>query len=79
MGDALQRLGKSKQNFSLEILILETEDVVVSIDDDSSDDDVVDETVKEMHDILVKIPPFNPLLSDSRTSREYRGVLKYLS
>ena len=45
------------------------EDVVVSIDDDSSDDDVVDETVKEMHDILVKIPPFNPLRSDSAAGR----------
>jgi hypothetical protein len=45
------------------------EDIVVSIDDDSSDHDVVDETVKEMHDILVKIPPFNPLHSDSPTGR----------
>ncbi len=29
------------------------EDVVVSIDDDSNDDDVVDETVKEMHDVSI--------------------------
>jgi hypothetical protein len=90
MGDALQRLGKSKQKlltgnfdsgnsaekdetsveensdrFSDLVPNIGQEDVVVSIDDDSSDDDVVDETVKEMHDILVKIPPFNPLHSDS--------------
>ncbi len=30
----------------------------------------MDETVKEMHDILVKIPPFNPLRSDSTTGRD---------
>jgi hypothetical protein len=46
----------------------------VSIDDDSSDDDVVDETVKEMHDILVKIPPFNPLRSDSGAGRVGMGL-----
>ena len=36
-----------------------------NVHDDSSDDDMVDETVKEMHEILVKVPPFNPLSSDN--------------
>jgi hypothetical protein len=37
------------------------EDVLVdAADDESSDDDIVDETVKEMHEILVKVPPFSP-------------------
>ena len=40
---------------------IDQEDVVVNVDDDSSDDDIVDEIVKEMHEILVKAPPFNPL------------------
>jgi hypothetical protein len=55
------------------------EDVVVSIDDDSSDDDVVDETVKEMHDILVKISPFNPLRSDTVTGRTGMSLHPVLS
>ena len=37
---------------------IDQEDVVVNVDDDSSDGDIVDETVKEMHEILV--PPFHP-------------------
>ena len=45
------------------------ENVVVNVNDDFSDDDIVDETVKEMHDILVKISPFNPLRSDTAAGR----------
>jgi hypothetical protein len=45
------------------------ENVVVNVYDDFSDDDIVDETVKEMHDILVKISPFNPLHSDTVAGR----------
>ena len=40
------------------------------IDDDSSDDDIVDETVKEMHEILVKVPPFNPLRAAAEASKK---------
>ncbi len=43
---------------------IDQEDVVVDADDDSSDDDIVDETVKEMHEMLVKVPPFNPFRAD---------------
>ena len=32
----------------------------MNVDDHSIDDDIVDQTVKEMHEILVKVPPFNP-------------------
>ena len=37
--------------------------------DDSSDDDIVDETVKEMHEILVKVSPFNPLRADNASQK----------
>ena len=48
----------SKADLSL-VPNIDQEDVVVDVaDDDSSDDDIVDETVKEMHEILVKVPPF---------------------
>ncbi len=45
------------------------ENVVVNVNDDFSDDDIVDETIKEMDDILVKISPFNPLRSDTAAGR----------
>ncbi len=45
------------------------ENVVVNVNDDFSDDDIVDDTVKEMHDILVKISPFNPFRSDTVAGR----------
>ena len=48
---------------------IDQEDVVVDADDDSSDDDIVDETVKEMHEILVKVPPFNPLRADKAVKK----------
>ena len=35
---------------------IDREDVAFNGDDDSSGDDVVDETVKEIHEILVKVP-----------------------
>ncbi len=41
----------------------------MNVNDDFSDDDIVDETVKEIHDILVKISPFNPLCSDTVAGR----------
>ena len=41
---------------------IDQEDTAVNVDDDSSDDDIVDETVKEMHEILVKVPLFRPFL-----------------
>ena len=45
------------------------ENVVVNVNDDFRDDDTVDETVKEMHDILVKISPFHTLRSDTTAGR----------
>jgi hypothetical protein len=43
---------------------IDQEEVVVDVDDDSSDDDIVDETVKVMREISVKVSPFNPFLTD---------------
>ena len=45
------------------------ENVVVKVNDDFSDDDFVDKTVKEMQDILVKISLFNPLRFDTAVGR----------
>ena len=57
-------------SFSRLVPNIDQEDVVVDADDDSSDDDIVDETVKEMHEILVKVPPFNPLRAASEASKK---------
>jgi hypothetical protein len=41
----------------------------------SSDDDIVHETVKEMHEILVKVSPFNPFRTDKTgNKRRLRSV-----
>jgi hypothetical protein len=53
------------------------EDVLVdAADDESSDDDIVDETVKEMHEILVKVPPLSPVRAagEASTKRNLRPV-----
>jgi hypothetical protein len=60
---------ENSDTFSDLVLNIGQENVVVNVNDDFSDDDIVDETVKEMHDILVKISPFNPLRSDTAAGR----------
>jgi hypothetical protein len=41
--------------------IIQDENILTDDDTESSDDDVVDKTVEEMHQVLVKVPVFNPL------------------
>ena len=52
--------------------IIQDDNILVDDDAESSDDDVVDKTVEEMQQVLVKVPAFNPL----RT--EEAGKLKLL-
>jgi hypothetical protein len=41
--------------------IIQDDNNLVDDDTESSDDDVVDKTVEEMQEVLVKVPVFNPL------------------
>ena len=44
--------------------MVQDDDILPDDDTESSDDDVVDKTVEEMHQVLVKVPPFNPLFTE---------------
>jgi hypothetical protein len=68
--DATSEEESSHANSSL-VPNIDREDVVANVDDDSSDDDIVDETVERMHEILVKVPPFIHLRAD-KTGKKRR-------
>jgi hypothetical protein len=56
--------GDSEDDGGLIPDINQDDDILANDDAESSDDDVVDKTVEEMQQVLVKVPAFNPLRTE---------------